>query len=345
MRLAAYPLALGLVLGGCAIRSDAEPTDSADSGVIIGTNDFVSVLEDGANIPEKYRPLVDAFGRMGGCTATHIGNGLAISAGHCFRAGSEPQTNMPCSRSVAWGYRKDKPAYLTSKCEVVLAAQNGARDYAIFVVRPIPPVSVAVSTTRPLDGSEITIFGHPRRRPLEWSRTCTVKASTNPASSFFRHQCDTEPASSGSSILDDTSLAVIGIHDGGGGQANYATYFADTPIQDFLSGYNVPPRVTFTAPAAAAEVREIITVSIEATDVEDGPVNGVTFKLPDGTTTEVKAAPYEVRFDTRLVADGEHTISATAKDSTRASTTTNRKIIVANASAPPTAPTEDPESE
>jgi len=250
MRFAAcFPLLLVAALGACRSDDDdreEEPADSVRSTKIIGTNDLVPVAADGANIPAKYRSLLDAFGRMGGCSATLIGNGLAITAGHCFGAGRTAETNLPCSRSVAWGYRKDRPAYLTSRCEVVLAAENGERDYALFVVRPIPPVSVPIRTTRPSDGSMITIFGHPRRRPLEWSQTCAIQPSTDPASSTFRYECDTEPASSGSSVLDDTSLDVVGIHNDGTSRWNDATFIADTPIPGLMSGEGVAP------PAASA---------------------------------------------------------------------------------------------
>src|SRR5690606_38023437 len=89
---------------------------------------------------------------------------------------------------------------------------------------------------RPPVDTTITIFGHPQGRPLEWSQTCLLK----PASAggwgvdHFSHQCDTEPGSSGSSVLDDEPSKVIGIHDGGTTRWNYATYLANTPIAEFV---------------------------------------------------------------------------------------------------------------
>ena len=54
-------------------------------GKIIGTDDMIEVSGDGANLPEKLRPLVNAFGWTNyGCTVTHIGRGYVISDGHCF---------------------------------------------------------------------------------------------------------------------------------------------------------------------------------------------------------------------------------------------------------------------
>jgi len=55
-----------LTLGGCTVASasdEAELVDAQEQSQIIGTNDLVPVTMDGANIPAKYAPLIDAFGR------------------------------------------------------------------------------------------------------------------------------------------------------------------------------------------------------------------------------------------------------------------------------------------
>ena len=336
-------LAVMSVLSGCALSDAADEgaVGSAEQGKIIGTNDLGVVLQDGANIPAKYAPTLDAYGKLSnGCSVTHIGNGLAITAGHCFNSPSTRRDNSPCpTYSVAWGLRKDDPSYLTSKCEVILAGQQSRdRDYAIFVVRPIPPVKVDIDiTARPAFGRTITLFGHPRSRPLEWSQLCTVQPNTNGnyGVDMFTHQCDTEPGNSGSSVLDDATLKIIGIHDGGIVPWNYATYLHNTPIAEYLGGYNVPPQVTFSAPTAST-VSGTVDVSVDATDLEDGTVGSVSFKLPDGTTREVTAAPFTVSFDTTLVANGSVSVEATAADSKGLKTTTVKRIRVSNVVATPT---------
>jgi hypothetical protein len=242
-------IALGLfavvsLAAGCANAADVGREDEGDTGVveqgkIIGKNDLTPVLEDGANIPQKYRRLVDVFGIISmGCTATHIGNGVVLTAGHCFHATPTRQDNLPCDGiTVKWGVRKDKPSYLTSSCTTVLAAeQSTARDYAIFKVEPVPPVQADLDfSARPAVDTTLTIFGHPQLRPLEWSKLCPLKLASDGGWGVdqFSHQCDTEPGSSGSTILDDTSLKVIGIHDGGNTAWNYGTYLFNTPIADF----------------------------------------------------------------------------------------------------------------
>lgn len=217
---------------------------------IIGENELTPVINDGANIPEKYHPLIDAFGKVSmGCSATHIGDGLVISAGHCFEAPERRINNKPCAGvTVDWGFRKDKSPYLKSNCVTVLAAElNDDRDYAIFKVDVAPTAKVEVDlSVRPKVGTALTIFGHPQLRPLEWSKTCTLEDATRGGwgADAFSHQCDTEPGNSGSSVIDDTTLKIIGIHDGGRVPWNYATFITDTPVREFLGGSTPTPAPT-----------------------------------------------------------------------------------------------------
>ena len=76
---------------------------------IIGSNDLTQiVLED-----HNYN-IVNAIGLMKiGCTVTHLGNGLAITAGHCFKRNISKHIykNLDCSLedkySVIWAYAKN----------------------------------------------------------------------------------------------------------------------------------------------------------------------------------------------------------------------------------------------
>ncbi|MGZ3691301.1 MAG: trypsin-like serine peptidase [Pseudobdellovibrio sp.] len=213
---------------------------------IIGSNDLVAVNADGSNIPAKYKNLLDAFGLMSmGCTATHIGNGIVLSAGHCFWASETMTTDQDCSdTTVDWGVRGDKKAYLTSKCEKVLFAQRDSTgsDFSIFKVSPVPSASIGVELDRKAQpGDVVTIFSHPEELPLQWSKTCVVENNSDKTlpPEALQHTCDTNPGSSGATIVDENTLKVVAIHDGGHLTGpttgmNYGTYLTDKNIHDAL---------------------------------------------------------------------------------------------------------------
>ena len=209
---------------------------------IIGNNELTPVVQNGANIPSQLRPLINAFGLISmGCTATHIGNGVVLTAGHCFDAPEKRADNVACPSNVTvkWGLRQDAAPFLQSKCTKILAYElNADRDYAIFTVDKAPTEKVAVDLGKKATlGTQITIFGHPQARPLEWSQTCTIQSAQKGGwgKNQFSHQCDTEPGNSGSTVISMKSLKVIGIHDGGRLPWNYATFVTDTPLAEVLN--------------------------------------------------------------------------------------------------------------
>lgn len=212
---------------------------------VIGDNNLSSVTSDGKNIPPALRPLINAFGIISmGCTATHIGNGIVLSAGHCFDAPSARANDVSCPSGtlVKWGFRKDSSPYLVSTCTRILAYElNAHRDYAIFLVDKFPSARVNIDiTSRPRNGTKVTIFGHPNLRPLEWSGICTVQSASRGGwgKNEFSHQCDTEPGNSGSTIISMASQKVVGIHDGGRAPWNYGTFLIDTPLAEVLRSKN-----------------------------------------------------------------------------------------------------------
>ena len=218
---------------------------SLDVEKIIGENDLIAVKEDASNIPFRYRDKIDAFGMLSmGCTATHIGKGIVVSAGHCFWAPPEAIENQSCAEvSVAWGVRGQKAAYLVSKCEKIIMAQKShLGDFAIIQVSPVPPVFISPDLhRRAIIGDTLTIFSHPDGLPLFWSQLCGVERKLDPAlpPTSIQYQCDTNPGSSGAAIIDALSLKIVGIHDGGrvddkGQGMNYGTFIMDSPMTNKL---------------------------------------------------------------------------------------------------------------
>lgn len=219
---------------------------------IIGKNDFIVVNADASNIPAKFSKLVDAIGKLGmGCTATHIGNGYVLTAGHCFWAGEIPKENIGCpgkDNEIQWGYRQDRKPYMVSKCEkIIIAQRTNQSDYALLKVSPIPPVAVKVDLEKRVKvGEKITIFSHPNELPLHWSQLCKIQKVRNSIfdQDLIHHICDTNPGSSGAALIHAYTLRVVGIHDGGvadqsGGGLNYGTYIYDHPLRRILLKLNI----------------------------------------------------------------------------------------------------------
>lgn len=318
--------------------------NEGEQAKIIGANDLRSVLEDGARLSDgraldpRYRALVDAFGTISmGCTATHIGGGLVLSAGHCFDAPSSGMRNQACGNvTVRWGVRRDKAAYLTSRCtEIVDARLSRDIDYAIFRVSPAPAAKVDVDlSARPPVGRRITIFGHPQLRPLEWSGTCTVQSglAVGYGQRHFAHQCDTEAGSSGSTVLDDTTLRVIGIHDGGSPSWNYASYLFDTPLKNYV-GTNpnpnpnptdtTPPTLALRSPASGSQLQGNVNLAVVVEADDDQAVEDVVMQWNHTSRTVSCASPPSqwrctksgTRYTfTAAVGTGTRTFSFTATD-------------------------------
>jgi glucose/arabinose dehydrogenase/PKD repeat protein len=93
------------------------------------------------------------------------------------------------------------------------------------------------------------------------------------------------------------------------------------------TGETVPPTVAITSPANNAQVSGIINVTADASD--NVGVAGVQF-LVDGVNTglEDTAAPYALAWDTRMVANGAHTLTARARDT--AGNTTLSALVTVN---------------
>jgi V8-like Glu-specific endopeptidase len=212
---------------------------------IVGQDDFLTVNEDFSNIPAKWWRLADSVGRFSmGCTGTHLGRGLVVTAGHCFDANQNTSQNSPCEKvQIRWGYRGSRQSTLVSQCLRVLAMQNKPGiDYAIVEVSPAPPSWVNIDP-RPLDLDQerATLFSHPKGRPLQWSRYCRTKKLDPPPrdARFIFHECDTLPGSSGASLVLESTGRVVALHKGGAvipnlGTWNFATRLTETLIPQIV---------------------------------------------------------------------------------------------------------------
>lgn len=214
---------------------------------VIGPDNTKLVDANMINLPFKYRDAAEAIGLMSmGCTGTHIGNGLVISAGHCFQAAKIPSYSSSCAGvSISWGVRNGKKATSVSNCrQILVMSVNNRTDYALFRVDSAPRVSLKIKLQgRPQINSRVTILSHPFRDPLTWSGFCDIRKTFTYGLNMYalQHNCDTNPGSSGAAILDAATVEVVGIHDGGVAQglsgSNYGTFIDATPIPEVLKRF------------------------------------------------------------------------------------------------------------
>jgi hypothetical protein len=227
---------LYLIFALLMLSCGQQENPTADLSRIIGENDLVPVNS-------SFNPrIIKSIGRLKvGCTVTHVGQGLVVTAGHCFfdypfegRA-----EHRPCSETkfeVEWGVLTGNPSFMMSRCtEIVAAEYHSGTDYTIFRVDPYPPTSLAVNENGIRRGERISIYSHPRRRPLEWSGFCSAKSLSSHTDTQFGYECDTDGGSSGAAVLNERN-EIVGIHNfyNSLDNLNGGTNVAKTPLAEFV---------------------------------------------------------------------------------------------------------------
>lgn len=224
---------------------------------IIGQNDLVQVQSDFSNIPEQYKDLMPAIGKMNvGCTVTHIGQGFILTAGHCFWQtffDGELKLNQPCTgEEITWRWTVGSAQNPTSKCLEITAMQRNEElnlDFAIMKISNPPQAKILIDwTQKPAVSRILTLFSYPQEDPLSWSKYCSVQAvrSTGPNPLALHHTCDTQIGSSGAAILDAQTGKIVALHVSGDGETledgtqtvaveNYGLYILQSPLRTLLS--------------------------------------------------------------------------------------------------------------
>lgn len=229
-----------LAVVGCAgapgAEDDAEPGARASNrAVVLGVDDSVEVLPDGANIPEVLAAQMGAVGRAEGlaCTGTHLGARRVLTAGHCVIARSHEDC---ADTSFVWRLRGDSAPRLVGRCvRVLFVAFSEQADLALLEVDRAPAVAARVDACRDLTlGEEVSLLGYPERGPLRWTGYCPLVADESEhVMRSVGHRCDTKDGSSGSPLFHRERGAVVGVHLGGGG-ASFNRALAIAPYVDDL---------------------------------------------------------------------------------------------------------------
>ena len=105
-------------------------------------------------------------------------------------------------------------------------------------------------------------------------------------------------------------------------------------------GSNQPPAVAFTAPASGATVKATVAVAVSATD--GAGISTVSLRVDGGTPCALSSAPYSFTWDTTTVANGDHTLTATATDAYGNAASAQVGVTVSNPPPPPPPDTTPP---
>ena len=250
-------LALALT-AGCA-GTQAAGVGVQRFGLVVGDDDR-NVVDNAwlTNHPE-YAQAANAVGLFHGdlqCTATYIGGGIAITAGHCVSAGVYERRNRPCDNMpIEWAYRVDNLPYV-SRCRRLLAAKDSKPyDYAIMEVHPLPRSEVrAVHNAGTSSGVTApgVIFQHPGGKPLQFAGSCHIP----PYAGGFSHLCDTEKGASGALILEESTRFAVGIHWGDTGGSNAGLYLGHTPLGEIMDERFRPKGRMVAVDGKCLDVRE-----------------------------------------------------------------------------------------
>ena len=215
---------------------------------------------------------------------------------------------------------RDTSANMTTSAPVTVNVQNADTT---------PPV---VSIITPLAGAS-----------LSGTTTISASASDNVGVAGVTFLVDgaaigpevTVPPFSPYSITWNTNLASAGQHnitararDAAGNTATSQP--VPINVTNASKGADTtPPTVTITAPAAGVTVFGLVPISVLATD--NVAVGGVTI-LVDGAAIgpEITTAPYTATWDSTLLPDGPHAVTAVGRDTSNNSATANVTIVSDN---------------
>lgn len=290
------------------------------------------------NIPGEIQPYADAIGALTvfpfkdrkshlACTAFHIGNGLVLTAGHCFLGAT--QCNGAVVRFAAVG--RDPGGWI-SPCEEVLASVaddarylGGHLDFTLFRVKNPPPLALAVERDAQVRvGTPLAMLSFPRQEgkmlpTLHWSGPCNVSHTRavdffkrpKPASTFA-HTCEAQGGGNGAPLIDVARRKVVGIYQAGfrapemeeaqestdllavgsRQRINYAKHIAQTRLADLLRGTSsVAPESIWIGAFASETFPSGLPAGLQlhvATLKPSANHSTVSFSVSNGTDTEVQ---------------------------------------------------------
>jgi V8-like Glu-specific endopeptidase len=350
---ASAALLVALSLVACSSGGETEADSLEGKQTASGGDDMIPVTADGSNLPEALRVVraatavldttIDWNDGPSACTATHIGNGLVLTAGHCVarneayyarRTEAPEAADRPFAPAMTLHF--GSPSAPAVRATVLDAEYVANRDYAILHIDAPPAAKVAVrGGARPAVGTGLTMLSYPGKRQaqgrpdltvLMWSQDCSVASSANVESVYaplLMHTCDGAPGSSGAGLIDAKRTELVAIENGALGDLMYSTSLDAIPLQQYLDGRSAPAITLKSVVDAGTHADK--SADVTATIVSGAAVS-VEFEIVQNFDDTVKAlpsvkrtsAPWTAHFDTSRLS-GPHDVRAIVTDASGAS--------------------------
>jgi V8-like Glu-specific endopeptidase len=307
---------VGLVLGAGSTVASMQPLPSTPitPGEIIGESQLEKARCVQASDPAKYQRS-RAVGRVrtaaGYGTVWRVGPGnLVLTNWHVV----DQDVGDPTRMTVSFNYEETSCSSISTADEVQvpverIVAYDRDKDFALLALdKDIVNSGVLLSfgylglnTQVPQIGAAVYVAGHPRALPKRISRNhddglpCRViDVGDNGRYGWAKYNCDTEPSSSGSPVIDASTNAAIALHSSGSAVANAGTQMAEIwpDIARYFDGWlpegSVPveqPTVPEAKPGAVGvQVPVRVTQVDEQSPVAGAPGEQLYYHAPTHTT-------------------------------------------------------------
>lgn len=209
-------------------RSPSPPPPHDPGGQVVDDDDRRRV-NPGQPI-SRVAPGVDidarAVARFGNCTATHVGRGVFLTAGHCI----DPQRGLVGFRTSPCPFDLELQGLGPARCHVVTFGYRSGEDYALLELdeperaAALPTIPVDYGFDWPRQGRRwVRLYGYSGGE-LRVNPACEARWDTK--TGRVVHRCDTEGGDSGAALIDVMTGYVIGVHGGAiasGGNYGFST--------------------------------------------------------------------------------------------------------------------------
>src|SRR5205809_656458 len=257
---------------------------------------------------------------------------LTVSQVQFYRDGNLIGSDSASPYSVSWNTTSTNNGShtLTAVATDILGARWNSDPVTVTVSNGPPPDTTPPSVPTGLTASAVSSS----QINLSWAASSDIVG----VSGYRVYRNGTQIATtSATSFTNNTGLspsttytyAVAAFDAAGNLSAQSSPASATTPA----AADTTPPTVSISSPANGQTISTTVTVSANASD--NVGVVGVQFQL-DGVNggAEDTTAPYSIPFDPTTTSNGQHTITAVARDAA-GNRTTSAPVTVTVANAPP----------